>query len=48
MKHSLLIFFSMISLSSVIASQTLNTKPVNADQDKEVLLMPQLSQAILS
>ena len=38
MKHSLLIFFSMISVSSVIASQTLNSKPVNADQDKDVLL----------
>jgi hypothetical protein len=38
MKQTLLIFFSMIAVSVIIVSQTLNTKPAGAYQDKDALL----------
>jgi ketosteroid isomerase-like protein len=38
MKRTLLICVSMIAIASVSAAQTPNTKPLKADEDKDVLL----------
>jgi hypothetical protein len=38
MKRTLWIYFSVMALAVVTAAQNLNTKPVNPDEDKDVLL----------